>query len=137
MKIAYNILFPIVHVLCVAILGWLGFCRLLVWQSWFWVNELVYVLFAVLVLGGHYILLRRAHRKGLTFRAIFHILRAVDYILFGIHLLGVVLILIGGLGRLSENLWFYLEGLLPIVAVSVAAIAIRHHSTEYYLYICE
>ena len=140
MKLAYNILLPVVQGLLAAVLVAMGFARLLAWSALYWANELVYFMAAALILGGHQFLLGWGYKKQLLCPVAVRALGAVDYILFSLQLaaMGFGLLWEVAAPLLREDRTFSpisLAVFLPVMAVDILAMVLRKRSTEHCLYI--
>ena len=129
MKLAYNITLPVIHIL--ALLGFLvmGYCRMLAWFCWFWVNDLVYILTFAVLISGHWLLLNWGKKKELVVPKVVQTLRTVDYILFSLQLALVLAWLVWDLAVpfLNENkqfAWQVAAALLPVAAADIAGMAL-------------
>lgn len=138
MKLAYNIGLPVVHLLAVLGLLAMGFVRMLCWTSWFWVNDLVYLLTFAAVVTGHWLLLQFGKQRQLLVPAVLNALSTADYILFSLQLALVIAWLVWDmavplLNEAKTFSWLVAVALLPVAAVDIAAMVLRLYSTKEFL----
>lgn len=135
MKIAYNILLPLIHILCTLLLAVLGFARMMAWSCWSLANTAVYFLIAAAVFSGQFLLSSWGQKRGWHESAILRLNAGVDYGIFSLQL-----VLAGAwltwefasplLKQPLESPWLQLGALLPVMVVDVAAILLRKHSRD-------
>ena len=143
MKTAYNIVLPIIHVAFAGLFCYLSFLRYMVLAfGWHWLIEVVYVLSVVLILAGHYFLLRWGNKRSLLTKPLLYILSAIDYIVFGLHL-GIAFFVL--LPIVTNPIFMILSfyGLylicifVPPLVICIVAIILRRRSRKLYLFFCE
>lgn len=135
MKLTYSIALPTAHTAAVYALTVLGYRRFLLWNNWFWYNDLVYLLLAGLILVGSLYLVDWGKQHEVLHPIALRFLGAVDYILFSIQLMAMVASLLWELAAplLRDDKtfsWICIGVLLPIMAVDLAAMVLRWHSTK-------
>ena len=138
MKLTYSIALPTAHTAAVYALTVLGYRRFLLWNNWFWYNDLVYFLLAGLILVGSLYLVDWGKKQGLLHPIALRFLGAADYILFSIQLVAMVASLLWEIGAplLREDKtfsWVCIGVLLPIMTVDIAAMVLRQRSTRHFL----
>ena len=138
MKLTYNIALPTANAVFAYLLTYLGYRRFLLWNNFFWYNDLVYFLLAGLILVGGQFLLRWGKKNDLLNPIALRFLGAVDYILYSVQLVAMLASLLWEIAAplLREDKpfsWVCLGVLLPIMAVDIIAMVFRHHGTKYLL----
>lgn len=138
MKLAYNIALPTAHTVAVYFLTVLGYRRFLLWNNWFWYNDLVFFLLAALIPAGNLFLLYWGKKNGLLRPITLRFLGAADYILFSIQLVAMLASLLWEIAAplLREDKtfsWVCIGVLLPIMAVDIFAMVLRQRSTKHFL----
>ena len=136
MKLSYNIIFPILHLLALVTLVAMGFARMMCWLCWFWVNDLIYLLTATAFLSGHWLFLKWGQRNQLTLEP--HVetaIATVDYILYSLQLVLVIAWQVWDLALplLSKNKTpsvFVPLALLPVAVVDICAMVLRQKCTR-------
>ena len=138
MKLTFNIALPTAHAMFAALLTYLGYRRFLLWNNWFWYNDLVFFLLAGAVLVGNQYLLHWGKRNNMLHPIAIRFLGGIDYVLFSLQLVLMLASLVWEVAVpfLREDKtfsWVCLGVLLPIMAVDIAAMVIRQRSTNYHL----
>lgn len=82
MRVLYNILLSLLHIVGFVILAALCMARWVWGASWTLANELDLILYGAIVYGLHYILLFIGHKKGFTERKVIRMLQVVEFVLF-------------------------------------------------------
>lgn len=131
MKLAYNIILPILHLLALLTLLAMGFARMMSWLCWFWVNDLIYLLTATVFLSGHWLFLKWGQKNQLTLEPpVETAIATVDYVLCSLQLVLVIAWLVWdtALPLLIKNKTssiFVPLALLPVAAVDICAMVLR------------
>ena len=135
MKLAYNIALPVAHTVFAFLLTYLGYLRFLLWNNWFWYNDLIYFLLAGLILVVSQYLLHWGRNNDMLSPICPRFLNAIDYVLFSLQLVTMLASLVWEIAAplLREDKtfsWVCLGVLLPIMVVDIAAMVLRWHGTK-------
>ena len=136
MKLAYNIVLPILHLLGLVTLLIMGYARMMSWLCWFWVNDIIYLLTAAVFLSGHWLLLKWGQRKQLALTSgVETAIATADYILYSLQLVLAIAWQVWDIaapllvkGKTASV--FVPLALLPVAAVDICAMVLRHRWTR-------